>query len=155
MMAVEIRGQAAFFKKLKQLGEQGRAAASRAVVQTTVYAQEQIVSRITALNLVDTGRLRSSFTMSFPNELTGVVTTNVEYAPVLEYGYDSNEQGPVKIGEHERKGKSGKPHTVKAHERKMVRKGRFFARDAAQNARKFFSKALGRELAIITKGNKQ
>lgn len=73
-------------------------AISKAVVETTMLAQENIAERITTdiephnrdgkivTDLVDTGAYRASWTTQFPSPTEGELSTNIEYGAVLEYG---------------------------------------------------------------------
>ncbi len=90
-----------FADKLKNLGGNGEKLLQREVVRTTLQTQEAIVDKITndiephnrdgktVTDLVDTGAYRASWQVSFPDPMTGKVSTNIEYAPALEYGHDN------------------------------------------------------------------
>lgn len=88
---------------------------------------------------VDTGRLRSSITGEVRRsgaELVGVVGTNVQYAPVLEFGFS----GSVTVKAHSRNitqvfGHSIAPLSVSvsSHSRKMNRKALPFLTPAVQS----------------------
>ena len=60
------------------------------VVKDLIRRARKVENRAKQLCPVDTGRLRSSISMSAPQTERGSVTihvgTNVEYAPFLEYG---------------------------------------------------------------------
>lgn len=161
-MTVQIRGKEDLIKQVRAMGAQGRAAAQRATIRATFFAQETIVDKITrdiaphsgasrkppedlVTDLVDTGRLRSSWTTAFPNDLTGIVSSNVEYAPILEYGFN----GTIQVPASTRFWADGTTYPVKAHTRKVVRPGFFFLRSSKAAVVPFLNKVLAEELGKI------
>jgi len=85
---------------------------ARGIVRATLLVQSQAKT----LAPVKTGRLRRSIasrTEVGDTTVSGIVGTNVEYARVVEYGF----QGTESVREHLRKCVSGKEVTVRAHER--------------------------------------
>lgn len=94
--------------KLHNLSQAARADVQKAVVETTLEAQAAIVDKIThhvdphsgesrkrnpqpvVTDLVDTGAYRASWTVTFPSEYSGKLSTNSPYALILEYGNDKH-----------------------------------------------------------------
>jgi hypothetical protein len=153
-------------RAVRAYGDAGLAAINRVIVNTTLYAQEQIIQQITVLGLVDTGRLRSSWTVNFPGPYRGKVSTIVEYAARLEYGFNGVEKVQAhSVKEHKRKMKvpkkrgggtktkivTVKAHNRKAHKRKANTKAYYYVRYAAQKARFFLNKSLIIELRKLRK----
>jgi phage gpG-like protein len=66
------------------------------------------------MTLSDTGQLRASITKRVAND-NAEIGTNKEYAAVHNFGIDAS----VNVKEHQRKTKSGKSATVRAHTRHM------------------------------------
>lgn len=92
----------------------------RGLVRGITRAALRVQSRTKAQKLsgqvlnVRTGRLRRSINYRVeqqPQQVTGIVGTNVEYAGVHEFGFS----GTVTIREHLRRTKSGRMATVRAH----------------------------------------
>lgn len=117
-------------------------AIQRAVVTTTLQAVERLSDYITELKLIDTGAYRRSITADFPAPLTGRVGTNIEYAMVLEFGFN----GSVNVRQHKRKTKSGKSASVKRHSRKMVRPGYLVFTTVAPFIRRDFNRNIIEEI---------
>ena len=67
----------------------------------TVYKAANLVLRdAKKFAPVDTGRLRASIvsqvrSVNFPRRVEGVVSSNVEYAPHMEYGTEHNKMPPI------------------------------------------------------------
>lgn len=78
---------------------------------------------------VKTGRLRRSITEKVTasgDRVEGIVGTNVEYAPIHEYGFI----GKVSVRESLRTSKLGRVFSVSAHERQVDMPERSFLRSA-------------------------
>ena len=102
-------------KRLSALANDGGKYVEQAVKETTLLAHEAIVDKITSeiephsglhrknnpqdtvTDLVDTGHYRQSWVVSFPGRFTGVLSTNVPYAPVLEYGTEDGSHQPFYV----------------------------------------------------------
>lgn len=84
---------------------------------------------------VRTGTLRRSITqrvIESGNDVTGIVGTNVKYAPPHEYGF----KGTVSVREYLRRTKAGRDATVSAHSRKVDMPPRSFLRSSLEENRK-------------------
>ena len=126
---------------IKSLGELTKEIDDKLVkeVRTTGFMVESDYKKATP---VDTGRLRSSIHTQHsdykqhqysdnkgqmrdgtlpttPDRYTVFVGTNVEYAPVIERGFN----GSVTIKSHFRTSRTGRQFQVRSHSRKMNRKG--------------------------------
>jgi HK97 gp10 family phage protein len=79
--SVRIEGLGEFRRAIRRGSERARSEAQRALGATVIEAEGEIK----AATPVRTGRLRASITHEVRG-LTGVVGTNVEYAPYVEFG---------------------------------------------------------------------
>lgn len=79
--SVRIEGLDKFRRAIRRGSERARSEARRALNATVIVAEGEIKSATP----VRTGRLRSSITHEV-RDLTGVVGTNVYYAPYVEFG---------------------------------------------------------------------
>lgn len=71
-----------------------------AMVNTVYKAANLVLRDAKKFAPVDTGRLRSSIvsqvrSVNFPRRVEGVVSSNVEYAPHMEYGTEHNKMPPI------------------------------------------------------------
>lgn len=85
MIKITLQGEKEIQQKIKAL-EKDASDALRKVVEKTVVRVEKNAKR---LSPVDTGRLRASIAYevkSESNKHQGRVGTNVEYAPIVEFG---------------------------------------------------------------------
>lgn len=97
-MSVRIDGMAALRRTLVEVTTEGRAIAAREVMRSTLNIQAGAKKRAP----VDTGRLRNSIATEIERDgLTGVVGTNVEYAPFVEWGTSKMPAQPYLLPAHE------------------------------------------------------
>lgn len=93
----EVLGDKQLRDELENIAE---AMHGRKMVRTIRRASALVLRDAKKFAPVDTGRLRSSMTISvapvgFPRRVVGVVGTPVHYAPHMEYGTDHNKMPPV------------------------------------------------------------
>jgi phage gpG-like protein len=112
---------------------------------------EEIQDAARRLAPVETGQLQGSIQPDprtvDPDDLTGSVGTNVEYAAAQEFGFT----GTVQVSAHKRTiteafGEpldSPKTVTVQAHTRRMDIPGNFYLTKAAQQAKQTYKKRIG------------
>jgi phage gpG-like protein len=124
------------------------------VRQEVAYEMDAVLRRIKKLARrsapVETGQLQKSIQVDpnsvDPDELTGSVGTNVEYAAAQEFGFT----GTVKVDAHKRtitqafgeELDSPKTVTVQAHTRRMDIPGNFYLTKAAQAAKQTYKKRI-------------
>jgi phage gpG-like protein len=75
--------------RLRQVRTQLETEMDRVMLRAALILEAEVKRMITNMKLVDTGALRASVHSFVRNRLTsteGVVATNMEYAPFLEYG---------------------------------------------------------------------
>lgn len=126
-----IKGLRAHLNRLQALGDVGKREVPRVIQETTQLGRSEVIKIITDKNLVDTGFYRANWQVSFPNPVTGVISTNTAYAEVLEYGFSGVVQVPEhNVRPHTRKGKRVRGFRRKAHRRQMERKPNYVVRRA-------------------------
>lgn len=82
-MRTEIDGMAELRRALVNVDAEGMRMVKREVARATLNIQTGAKERVA----VDTGRLRNSIAIEFERDgLTGIVGTNVDYAPYQEFG---------------------------------------------------------------------
>lgn len=82
-MKTEIQGMEQLRRALLNVDAEGARIVRREVMRSTLNVQAAAKERAP----VDTGRLRNSIATEFERDgLTGIVGTNVEYAPYQEFG---------------------------------------------------------------------
>ncbi len=146
MARIRLKGQASLRRSLRQYARDVRVELARemtAVMEEIQDAARRIVP-------VDTGQLQGSIQPDprtvDPDELTGSVGTNVEYAAVQEFGFT----GTVNVSSHTREqthvfGKeldNSQMVTVDAHTRRMDQEGNFFLTKATQQPKQTFQKRM-------------
>jgi len=121
------------------------------VAQTMTAVLNDIQDAAREMAPVETGQLEGSIQPSprvvDPGDLTGSVSTNVEYARVHEFGFT----GTVSVSAHQRTMTQGfgdqsnypMTVTVPAHTRRMDIEGKFYMTKAAQAAKQTYSKKIG------------
>jgi HK97 gp10 family phage protein len=146
MARVRLKGLSSLRGSLRKYAKDVRVEVAREM--TAVMEEVQDAARRMAP--VDTGQLQGSIQPDprtvDPEELTGSVGTNVEYAAVQEFGFT----GSVSVSAHKRTMTDGfgpdsaypMTVTVDAHTRRMDREGNFFLTKAAQAAKQTYSKRI-------------
>lgn len=116
---LRVKGMDSMIKAISNHGVQAEGIIERAIQRTLLLSEAEIKRYITQLRLVDTGFYRENWQANMISKTVGVLSTNTEYALLLEFGFHGSQQ----IKSHTRKNKSGSTSTVKAHTRKVNRVG--------------------------------
>lgn len=116
--------------------------------RTALMVESGAKRNIRSNGSIDTGRLWSSVVRQEYGKFNRTVSTNVEYAPVIEFGF----HGAVQVGSHavkafKRKGVNVSAHTRGAHSRMMNRMAKPFLFPAAEAERQNFINNLKRILS--------
>ena len=147
MSRVRLRGKRSLKRSLKRYAKRVR----RQVAFEMTAVMEEIQDAAREMAPVETGQLEGSIQPSprqvDPDELTGRVTTNTEYAAVQEFGFT----GTVSVDAHKRTMEQGfgdpsnypMTVTIPAHTRRMDVEGKFYLTKAAQAAKQTYSKRIG------------
>jgi len=146
MSRVRIRGKRSLKRNLKRYAKRVR----KQVAFEMTAVMEEIQDAAREMAPVETGQLEGSIQSSprqvDPDELTGRVTANTEYAAVQEFGFT----GTVSVDAHKRTMEQGfgdpsnypQVVTIPAHTRRMDIEGKFYLTKAAQAAKQSYSKRI-------------
>jgi phage gpG-like protein len=148
MARVRIRGKRSLKRTLRRYVEDVREEVSNEMEAV----MREIKDAARRMAPVDTGQLEGSIQLAEeevdPDDLRGRVGSNVEYAPVQEFGYTGTQQvsGFVRKA-HTRELEDGtkvpvKAHKVSAHMRRIDVEGKFFMTKAAQAAKQTYSRRI-------------
>ena len=88
-MSVQVIGVQAVLNKIGQVEKQYAAATARGINKTAIDIQADAKKRVTALKLVDTGKLRASINLqkrATATSQTAIVRAAVNYAAFHEFG---------------------------------------------------------------------
>ena len=146
MARVRLKGLRSLRRSLRSYAKDVRVE----VAQTMTAVLNDIQDAAREMAPVETGQLEGSIQPSprvvDPGDLTGSVSTNVEYARVHEFGFT----GTVSVSAHKRTIDKafGEPIpeqtiTVSAHTRRMDIEGKYYMTKAAQAAKQTYSKKIG------------
>jgi len=146
MARVRVKGLRSLRRSLRSYAREVRVEVAREM--TAVMEKIQDAAREMAP--VETGQLEGSIQpdprVVDPDDLTGSVGTNVEYAAVHEFGFT----GTVSVDAHKRTMEKGfgdpsqypMTVTIPAHTRRMDVEGTFYMTKAAQAAKQTYSKRI-------------
>jgi len=134
MITGTVVGGEALIERFESLPNRLRAELRVGIARACLLVQRETKeSKLTGQVLnVRSGRLRRSINMRIteePDQVTGIVGTNVSYARAHEFGFD----GTVNVREHLRRTVSGKFAIVHSHGRHMHLPERSFLRSALKD----------------------